>query len=116
MLIAYITVIAVLGVLLIASGIGKLGREKRQIVTLDRVGVPSTLVPWLAVCEIAGAAGLVLGIAWIPLGIAASIGIIAYFVGAIAAHIRTTDLTGTGPAVGLLALGVTTFALAIAQW
>jgi hypothetical protein len=116
MLIAYITVIAMLAPMLIASATGKLRHAKRQLATLDRVGVPVTLIPWLAVCEIAGAAGLVLGIAWIPLGIAASIGIIAYFVGAIAAHMRITDLTGTGPAVALLALGVTTFALAIAQW
>jgi hypothetical protein len=35
---------------------------------------------------------------------------------ALAAHIRITDLTGTDPAVSLLALGVTTFALAIARW
>jgi hypothetical protein len=116
MLVAYITVIAVLGLLLIASATGKLRQDKRQLATLDRVGVPSTLVPWLAVCEIAGAAGLVMGIAWIPLGIAASIGIVAYLAGAIAAHIRITDLTGTAPAVSLLALGVTTFALAIARW
>jgi hypothetical protein len=116
MLVAYITVLAVLGLLLIASATGKLRRDKRQLATLDRVGVPATLVPWLAVCEIAGAAGLVLGIAWIPLGIAASIGIIAYFVGAIAAHIRINDPTGIAPAASLLALSVTTFALAIAQW
>jgi hypothetical protein len=116
MLVAYIIVIAVLGLLLIASATGKLRHDKRQLATLERVGVPATLIPWLAVCEIAGAAGLALGIAWIPLGIAASIGIIAYFVGAIAAHVRITDLTGTGPGVALLALGVTTFALAIAQW
>jgi DoxX-like family len=115
MLIAYTVVIAVLGPLLIASATGKLRGDKRQLATLDRVGVHATLVPWLAACEIAGAAGLALGIAWIPLGIAAAIGIIAYFVGAIAAHIRITDLTGTGPAVALLALGVTTFALAIAR-
>jgi hypothetical protein len=116
MLIAYTIVIALLGLLLIASATGKLRRDKRQIATLYRVGVPSTLVPWLAVCEIAGAAGLVLGIAWIPLGIAASIGITAYFVGAVAAHIAIRDLTGTGPAVSLLALGITTFVLAIARW
>ena len=116
MLIAYIIVIAVLGPLLIASATGKLRRDKRQLTILDRVGVPATLVPWLAVCEIAGAAGLVLGIAWIPLGIAASIGIAAYFVGAIAAHIRINDPTGIAPAVSLLALGGAAFALAIAQW
>jgi hypothetical protein len=109
-------VIAVLGLVLIASAAGKLRRDKRQIATLDRVGVPSTLAPLLANIEITGATGLVVGIAWIPLGIAASIGIIAYFVGAILAHIRVTDLKGTAPAVSLLALGITSLVLAIARW
>jgi DoxX-like family len=116
MLIAYIIVITALGLLLVTSAAGKLANDKRQITTLDRVGVPSTVVPWLATCEIAGAAGLVMGIAWIPLGIAASIGIIAYFLGAIVAHIRITDLKGTAPAIALLALGITSLVLAIARW
>jgi hypothetical protein len=116
MLIAYTIVIALLGLLLIASATGKLRRDKRRIGTLYRVGVPSTLVPWLAVCEITGAAGLVLGIAWIPLGIAAAIGIIAYFVGAVAAHVRIRDLTGTAPAVGLFALSTATLVVESIRW
>jgi hypothetical protein len=115
-LVAYITVITVFGPLLIASAAGKLRRDKRQLATLDHLGVPSRLVPWLAASEIAGAGGLVVGIAWIPLGIAASIGVIAYFIGAILAHVRINDLKGTAPALSLLALGITTFALAIARW
>jgi len=115
-LVAFIFVITVLGLLLIASAAGKLRHDKRQIATLDRVGVPSTLVPLLAACEIAGAAGLVAGIACIPLGIAAAIGIIIYFVGAIVAHIRIKDLKGTAPAAALLALGITSLVLPIARW
>jgi acetolactate synthase-1/2/3 large subunit len=50
------------------------------------------------------------------LGIVASIGIVVYFLGAILAHIRITDLKGTAPAVSLLALRITSFVLAIARW
>jgi hypothetical protein len=42
--------------------------------------------------------------------------IIVYFIGAIAAHVRITDLTGIAPAVSLLALGITSLALAMARW
>lgn len=116
MLVAYIIVIAVLGVLLLISAAGKLRRDKKQIATLDNVGVPPRLVPLLAAAEIAGAIGLVAGIAWIPLGIAASIGSIVYFVGAIVAHLRIGDTKGTGPAAPLLALGIASLALALGGW
>ena len=57
----------------------------------------------LPACEFAGAAGLLLGLAWAPLGIAAAVGLILYFIGAIVAHLRVGDIKGVGtPAVPLL--------------
>jgi hypothetical protein len=40
--------------------------------------VPLTYFPLLAACEFAGALGLVLGIRWPPLGVAAGIGLVLY--------------------------------------
>ena len=73
------------------------------------VGVPLRYFPLLAVCEFAGALGLVAGI-WRPtLGVAAAIGLVLYFVGAIVSHLRAADFKGMGPAVFMLvpAAGVT---------
>jgi hypothetical protein len=58
----------------------------------------------LAACEFAGAAGLVLGIWWPLLGVAAGVGLVLYFVGAIAAHLRVDDVKGMGPAAFMLVL------------
>ena len=62
--------------------------------------------PFLAGLEFAAAAGLLLGIRWAPLGIAAATGMTLYFVGAIVAHVRVNDLKGLGPAVQMLFLAV----------
>ncbi len=99
------TIIAiVMSLLLVFSGVGKLRHDPRQVHTIHEVvGVPMRWFPWLAACEFAGAAGLLVGIVWWPLGIAAAVGVIAYFVGAIVAHVRVRDFKGlTGPALLLL--------------
>ncbi|MDG9683141.1 DoxX family protein [Streptomyces sp. DH18] len=53
------------------------------------VGVPPTAVPYLAALKLAGAAGLLIGLFGVPwLGLAAGVGLIAFFVGAVLAHVR----------------------------
>ncbi len=42
---------------------------------------------------------------WWPLGVAAAVGIVAYFLGAIGSHLRVRDLNVVAPAVLLLAGG-----------
>ena len=54
-----------------------------------------------AACEFAGAAGLIIGIWWAPLGIAAAIGVVLYFVGAVGAHLRKNDFK-SAPNPGVL--------------
>jgi hypothetical protein len=62
--------------------------------------------PHLAACELAGALGLLAGIAWPPIGLAAALGLIFYFVGAIIAHLRAGDAVGLGAPVYLFGLAV----------
>jgi uncharacterized membrane protein YphA (DoxX/SURF4 family) len=97
--VAYIVVAALLSVLLVFSASGKLTKNEKQIESLSKAGVPLKMLPPLAALEIAGAIGLVIGIFYAPLGIAAAIGVVLYFVGAIIAHIRSNDVKGiSGPA------------------
>ena len=57
----------------------------------------------LAVLEFAAALGLLAGIFYRPLGIAAGIGAVLYFVGALIAHLRAKDTKGlAAPGVMLL--------------
>jgi DoxX-like family len=70
--------------------------------TLAMVGVPERCAVWLAAAEIAGAIGLIAGLFWWPVGIAASVGIIGYFVGATGSHLRVRDWHVTAPLILLL--------------
>jgi uncharacterized membrane protein YphA (DoxX/SURF4 family) len=58
------------------------------------VGFPLDRFWILAALELAAAVGLVIGLWVAPLGIAAAIGAVAYFVGAIIAHLRVGDTKG----------------------
>ncbi|WP_024804007.1 DoxX family protein [Nocardia sp. BMG51109] len=53
------------------------------------VGVPPQWIPYLALLEGAGVAGLILGLLGVPLlGAAAAVGLTLFFVGATLAHVR----------------------------
>ena len=90
-------VLVILTILLAAmvtgSAVKKLqkGEQVRTIIG-GTVGVPERHFATLAVLELAGAAGVLLGL-WLqePLGIAAAIGLTLYFTGALIAHLRVGD-------------------------
>jgi len=69
--------------------------------------------PLLAACEIAGAVGLVLGIWWPILGIAAASGLAIYFIGAVISHVRVADFKGIGPAAMLLTVSAAALILRV---
>ena len=104
MFIAYTVIAIIMSFLLVSSGVAKLRLDPNLVHGLhDVVGVPLRWIPWLAACEFAGAAGLLIGIVWWPLGIAAAIGVVAYFIGASIGHVRVKDFKGLpAPAVILL--------------
>jgi len=68
--------------------------------------------PLLAACEFVGALGLVLGIWWPSLGVAAGIDLVLCFVGAVS-HVRVGDVKGMGPAAFMLTVSVAALALRI---
>ena len=102
---AYVLLSLLLAMLLTYSGIGKIRRAPRQVrVIYLTVHVPLKYFPWLAACEFAGELGLLVGLWLRPIGIAAAIGVVLYFVGAVTAHLRVGDIKGVGSAVFMLGL------------
>jgi hypothetical protein len=58
-----------------------------------KVHVPRSWLPMLGTLKLAGAAGLLVGLVGPPaIGIAAAIGLVLYFVGAVIAHLRARVL------------------------
>jgi DoxX-like family len=68
------------------------------------LGVAETWLPLLGALKAAGAAGLLMGLLGAkPLGIAAAIGLVLFFIGALAVHVRARVLYNLGfPGVFLI--------------
>ncbi|MFF9522813.1 DoxX family protein [Streptomyces achromogenes] len=80
------------------------------------VGVPRTWLPWLATLKAAGAAGLLLGLAGVPfIGVAAATGLVLFFVGAVAAHIRARVYDDIAFPGAYLALAAASLVLAVVR-
>jgi hypothetical protein len=113
MFIAYIVVAVLLAAVASLSGRAKLTKDERVVKSITGVGVPLNRFPLLAAAEFAGAVGLLVGIAIAPIGIAAAIGLILYFLGAVLAHLRVRDFKGIPGPLPLLALAVAALILRI---
>jgi len=105
MFIATAIVSSLAALALIASGRGKLVRDPQQMKVMTKVGFPEEKLWLLAAAEIVGAVGVVAGLAWWPIGIAAAIGVVLYFVGAVGSHVRVKDKNVTA-ALAMLLLAV----------
>jgi hypothetical protein len=79
---------------------------------MSTVGFPEDRLWLLAAAETAGAVGVVAGLFWWPIGVAAAAGVILYFLGAVGAHLRVRDLN-FAPALVLLMAGVAALILRV---
>jgi hypothetical protein len=95
-------------------GVTKLSHEERFVQGYVRVGVPEDKLDYLAIILLAGAAGLVLGLFWAPIGVAAAIGVVLYFLAAIASHIRADDTEHLPAPLVIAAIAAATLILRLA--
>ena len=103
MFIAYCVLALVYSAMLTFSGISKLQPHPEAVKMIHEViGVPMAMFPVLAALEFAAAAGLLAGIRWARLGVAAAGGAMLYFIGAIVSHLLVGDFAGIGGAVFML--------------
>lgn len=104
-----------LAVAFVAAGSAKITNNPQIVSNLRRLRVDNALIRPIGVLEVLGAAGLVIGLAWAPLGAAAALGLFGLMVGALRYHARAHDAPPAlaPPALlGLLALAA--FVLRIA--
>ncbi|MFI6479387.1 DoxX family protein [Nonomuraea sp. NPDC050663] len=70
------------------SAVSVLTRAAWVVEPLAEYGVPRTLWPWLGTAKAAGAVGLVVGLFIPAIGLAAGIGLVVYFTGAVVTVLR----------------------------
>ncbi|MDT0344495.1 DoxX family protein [Streptomyces litchfieldiae] len=82
----------VLALVSLAAGVPKLLLKGDVPVKLqEHMGLSAGLVRLIGVAEVAAAGGLVVGLFWQPLGIAAAVGFALMMAGAVAFHARAGD-------------------------
>lgn len=87
-----------------AASIKLLG-VRQSLAIRDHLGVSPMQWRAIGVLELAGVAGVLIGLLWAPMGIAAAIGLALLSVGAVAFHLRASDgAKDMAPAVIGLAL------------
>ncbi len=80
------------------------------------VGVPRSWLPALGATKLAGAVGLVAGLVGLPtLGVAAAAGLVLFFVGAVATHLRAHVVYNIAFPGAFLCLSAASLALLVAQ-
>lgn len=102
---------SLLAALLAFSAMRKLSHRPEVVQTYERVGVPEDKLNYLALVLLAGAVGLVVGLFWGPLGIAAAGGVVCYFLLAIGAHIRFHDTGNVATPIVIAVLGAAAMVL-----
>ncbi|WKG05571.1 DoxX family protein [Mycolicibacterium sp. HK-90] len=97
------------------SGIAALLRFKAILPGMAKAGVPqSWLIFPIGTAKTAGASGLLAGLVWPPIGIAAAAGLVLFFVCAVYTHVLARDYSAQfGLAIGFLALNSVTLAVAL---
>lgn len=110
MFVAYAAVGILLALALSASATLTFTRNAAVTASMGKVGVPDSWFPWLASLKAAGAAGLVAGLVVPLIGLAAAVGVVLYFAGAVIFHIRVKDFE-IAPPVVLALLAAAAFAL-----
>jgi hypothetical protein len=111
MFVITVAVTAALAAAMVFAAIRKLTHDEAVVASYRRAGVPEEKLNYLAVVLLVGASGLIIGLAWAPLGIAAAVGAIGYFTGAIFAHIVADDTANLPTPVALLMTAVIALAL-----
>jgi hypothetical protein len=111
MITIYIIVIILAAGANIYAAINDFTRAEWVLANMTRLGVPHHWMMLLGTLKAAGALGLLLGIGIPPIGFAASVGLVLFFVGAIVSALRANWYAHLPNPVAFLLLAVASLAM-----
>ena len=109
----FVTISLLLTAACLLPAAGKLTGQPKMRKSAAHFGIPWPRYRLIGVAELAAAAGILIGLWWHPLGVAAAAGMVLLVLGAIITHRKAAD-SGKEMAPALLALLLTLAYLAIA--
>jgi hypothetical protein len=114
MVVAWVIVSGVLAAMVGVSALRKLTHRDVVVETYARAGVPESWLNRLAAVLLVASAALIIGTWWAPLGVAASAGLLAYFLLAVGFHVRAKDVAHVMTPLVLVVLAAAALILRIA--
>ncbi|OMC52952.1 hypothetical protein A5745_22905 [Mycobacterium sp. IS-2888] len=112
----FIAVTATTAVVTAAIAVADLVPAKFVLANSAEVGVPRSWLPALGAAKLAGAAGLIVGLLGLrALGIAAAVGLVLFFIGAVITHLRARVLYNIAFPGAFLCLSAAALALMVAH-
>jgi uncharacterized membrane protein YphA (DoxX/SURF4 family) len=115
MFIATLVLSALLALVFLGAGISKITKNKMMVEAATSHGFTVGQYQLIGVAEVAGAAGLVIGLWWAPLGIAAAVGLTVLMAGAVITHVRFKEKFAlVAPSLVLTVLSAVALVLRIA--
>jgi hypothetical protein len=106
---AKVIVTALLAALFGFASLIKVVGLRQSLAIRDHLGVKPVQWRLIGLLELAGVAGVLVGLVWPPIGVAAAIGLALLVLGAIVFHVRASDsVADTAPAVIGVGLAVAT--------
>jgi uncharacterized membrane protein YphA (DoxX/SURF4 family) len=109
----FVTISLLLAAACLLPAVGKLTGQPRMRKSAAHFGIPWPRYRLIGVAELAAAAGILIGLWWHPLGLAAAAGMALLLLGAIITHRKAAD-SAQEAAPAVLALLLTVAYLAIA--
>jgi hypothetical protein len=99
----------------VAAGLPKVLARPAAVDNARQLGYPMPAFRLIGLAELAGAAGLLIGLYWAPLGVVAAVGLTLLVLGAVITHLRRKDpVKVLTPAVLYLVASVAVLALRLA--
>ena len=87
----FITISLLLAAACLLPAVGKLTGQPKMRQSAAHFGIPWSRYRLIGVAELAAAAGVVIGLCWHPLGVAAAAGMALLLIGALITHRRAQD-------------------------
>jgi uncharacterized membrane protein YphA (DoxX/SURF4 family) len=112
----FVTISLLLAAACLLPASGKLTGQPRMRKSAAHFGIPWPRYRLIGVTELAATAGILIGLWWHPLGLAAAAGMALLLIGAVITHRRAGDSTKeAAPALAALALTIAYLAIALSS-
>ncbi len=109
---AYLVVAAITATATVSVAVADFIPAEFVLANSARVGVPRSWLPTLGALKLAGGVGLIAPLlGWPVIGVAAAAGLAAFFIGAVAAHVRARVFSNIAVPAGFLLLSATSLSL-----